>query len=160
MPTRINGDLPPSFILHDTRTATKKARASILACFLLFKKLLIEGKVLIFLNQRGFAPLLSCKACSWSALCKNCSVKLVFHKEDNILLCHKCQKSMKFQKKCPQCASGKFHYYGVGTEQIESELKNEFKETPLIRFDLDTTKKKEITLEDVLKRYQIPIVRF
>ena len=151
MPTRINGDLPPSFILHDTRTATKKAGIDI-SLFPIIQKTIDRGKkVLIFLNQRGFAPLLSCNACSWSALCKNCSVKLVFHKEDNILLCHKCQKKYEVPKKCPQCASGKFHYYGVGTEQIESELKNEFKEIPLIRFDLDTTKKKG-SLEDVLKK--------
>ena len=68
MPTRINGDLPPSFILHDTRTATKKAGIDI-SLFPIIQKTIDRGKkVLIFLNQRGFAPLLSCNACSWSCL--------------------------------------------------------------------------------------------
>lgn len=100
-------------------------------------------QVLLFLNRRGYAPVLKCNDCSWGGLCQRCNVYYTLHKQDDILVCHYCMGSKKLPKNCPDCGSIDITSIGFGTEQIEEFITNKFKKYECIRIDRDTTKKKD-----------------
>lgn len=101
-----------------------------------------DEQVLIFLNRRGFAPVLLCPSCMWSAVCSRCDVNLTYHHAKNRLRCHHCNKDQAVPKKCPKCKS-EVKPLGQGTERIESFLRMRFPDVPVIRIDRDTTRSKE-----------------
>ncbi|TRZ49499.1 primosomal protein N', partial [bacterium] len=86
----------------------------------------LQGKVLLFLNRKGFATFLSCQHCGKILKCPRCNVHLVYHFKQNILLCHRCNFRMPPPAICPDCNSGYIKYSGIGTEKIESELSRIF----------------------------------
>jgi len=84
------------------------------------------GKVLIFLNRKGFATFLCCQHCGKLLKCPRCNMNLVYHFKDNLLRCHHCNFKMQPPKICPDCNSGYIKYSGIGAEKIESELSRIF----------------------------------
>jgi primosomal protein N' (replication factor Y) len=107
----------------------------------------LEGKVLLFLNRRGFATHATCHNCGISLKCPRCNINLVYHFEANILNCHYCNFKMETPKICPHCNSGYIKFSGVGTEKIESELSRIFPQAKITR--LDTNKNVEINDADI-----------
>lgn len=101
-----------------------------------------KNQVLLFLNRRGYAPVLKCKDCNWGALCNRCNVYYTVHKQDNLLVCHYCDSSKKLYNSCQDCGSIDLITYGVGTEQLEQFLNLEFNNC-CIRIDRDTIKTKK-----------------
>ena len=102
-----------------------------------------KGKqVILFQNRRGFAPVLECQSCAWTARCKSCDVTLTYHKKISLLKCHYCGYSEIPLKKCKSCSSSNLLIKGVGTEKIEEEVKTLFPKYSVSRMDLDTTSKK------------------
>ena len=101
-----------------------------------------DEQVLIFLNRRGYSPVLLCPSCMWSAVCNRCDVNLTYHHAKNRLRCHHCNKDQVVPKKCPSCKS-EVKPLGQGTERIESFLRMRFPDVPVIRIDRDTTRSKE-----------------
>lgn len=99
------------------------------------------NQVLLFINRRGFAPVLMCHDCGWQATCTSCDARMVVHYHRNILFCHHCGFIQRLPKKCPSCNTGELKNYGAGTEKIEHTLKNNFPETPVLRIDRDTTQR-------------------
>ncbi|MFA5156216.1 MAG: primosomal protein N' [Candidatus Omnitrophota bacterium] len=79
-------------------------------------------KVLLFLNRLGFATSATCVSCGATIKCPRCSINLVLHYKENLLICHYCNFKMAPPKLCPECNAGYLHYRGAGTEKIESEL--------------------------------------
>lgn len=78
---------------------------------------------LIFLNRRGYAPLLLCRACGHKVQCKNCSVSMVVHKSVNKIICHHCGDYQKLFKQCPECEEeGQLIFYGPGIEKIAEDM--------------------------------------
>lgn len=102
-----------------------------------------KEQVLIFLNRRGYAPTLMCHDCGWIANCKNCDVNLTVHKRANKLHCHHCGYQEGLLNQCGECQSHEIFTIGEGTEQVESQLANLFKDTPVLRIDRDSTSRKE-----------------
>jgi primosomal protein N' (replication factor Y) len=104
-----------------------------------------EGS-LILQNRRGFSSNLRCVECSYVPECKNCSIKLTYHKTRKQLRCHYCGYSMKVPSKCPDCSSTNFEVIGFGTQRIEEELQNFMAEDgykPVVtRLDVDTSSQK------------------
>ena len=108
-----------------------------------------KHQVLLFLNRRGFAPVLLCHDCGWTAECSRCDSHMVFYKEQDIIKCHHCQKQEKVPVACPQCESENIIFLGEGTQRIESRLKEIFPDIAMVRIDRDSTRKKN-TLRDKL----------
>ena len=139
---RVDGKSPPKLItldINNSKLIEGIAEESMKAIEKTVKK---GEQALVFINRRGFAPLSECEACGWVASCKLCDSNLVFHKSKNRLICHKCESVFKVSKVCPECKSSKIKTYGLGTEKIEEVLKSKFANTPVIRVDYDSTKKK------------------
>ena len=100
-------------------------------------------QVMIFQNRRGYARGLLCKKCSTIIKCKNCSVNLVMHLNDNILKCHYCGKNYSIQKYCSKCGSTDLIPIGYGTEHIEEDLKTIFPNYKTQRLDTDIIKSRK-----------------
>ncbi len=101
-----------------------------------------NNQVLLFINRRGFSPVLFCCSCHWQAVCQQCDARMVVYKKRNILICHYCGLISALIKRCPGCHSTDLRTYGVGTEQVEQILQRCFPNTPVLRIDRDSTHKK------------------
>ncbi|MBX3653568.1 MAG: primosomal protein N' [Ramlibacter sp.] len=77
---------------------------------------------LVFLNRRGYAPVLACSACDWKSECPHCSAYRVFHKLDRTLRCHHCGFTERVPRACPACGNQDITPLGRGTEQLEEQL--------------------------------------
>jgi primosomal protein N' (replication factor Y) len=77
---------------------------------------------LVFLNRRGYAPVLACTACDWKSECPNCSAYRVFHKIDRSLRCHHCGYTERVPRACPECGNVDIAPVGRGTERLEEHL--------------------------------------
>lgn len=101
-----------------------------------------QHQVLVFINRRGYAPVLICEQCQWLASCPYCDARFTFHKTKNRLICHHCNFQQAPIHTCPQCHEGEMHALGQGTEKVEEVLNMHFKKYPVIRIDKDSTEKK------------------
>ena len=100
-----------------------------------------QQQVLLFINRRGFAPVLMCHSCEWQATCRSCDAKLVVHQHKNQLFCHHCGLIQRLPESCPECDSTDLNTYGAGTEKISQMVQGLFPDTPVYRIDRDTTQK-------------------
>jgi len=99
-------------------------------------------QALVFLNRRGYAPVILCHDCGWHAACQRCDANMTWHKATRRLLCHHCDSGMRVPQMCPECGADALQGAGEGTEQLEQILGKAFPQTPLLRFDRDTVRKK------------------
>ena len=109
-------------------------------------------QVLLFLNRRGYAPVLLCLACAWSSQCRRCDAHMTVHAERGRLLCHHCGAECPIPTHCPHCGDGDLYSVGRGTERFEEALSEQFPGEPVVRIDRDTTRHKgalEALLEDI-----------
>ena len=88
------------------------------------EKTLSSGKqALVFVNQRGFCPVLLCEECKQIATCDRCQVKLTYHQTTEVLSCHHCGRMKSYPLPCRSCGSSRMIQLGVGTERLEKFLK-------------------------------------
>ena len=104
------------------------------------KRLQRREQSLIFINRRGFAPVVLCLDCKWTAKCANCDVKLIYHAFDRKLHCHHCFAKFDLPEQCPDCMSSRINRLGEGTQRIEQLLKSEITGARVMRIDRDTTR--------------------
>lgn len=97
---------------------------------------------LIFINRRGYAPVLLCKSCGWTAACQRCSSRLVVHLRDKKLNCHHCGHQEQFPRACPQCGNQDITPFGQGTQRVEETLTAHFPAARILRIDRDSTRRK------------------
>jgi primosomal protein N' (replication factor Y) len=107
------------------------------------------GQVLLFLNRRGFAPVLLCHDCGWVANCQRCDARLILHRSKGVLRCHHCDSQRPVDTVCPACGSSKLITVGEGTEKVGQALQHQFPDQTVLRVDRDTTRRKG-QLEDAL----------
>lgn len=98
-----------------------------------------KEQALIFLNRRGFHTFTYCLDCGYGFKCRNCAVSLRHHLGEQILKCHYCNFSTSVPKICPVCRKKRVRSYGLGTEQLEEEIRNMFPGARISRMDSDTT---------------------
>ena len=98
-------------------------------------------QIMLFLNRRGYAGTVSCRACGEGIKCPHCDVSLTFHKGGK-LLCHYCGYEAVQPKLCPSCGSKYIGLFGTGTQKVEEAVLREFPGTTVLRMDADTTKNK------------------
>lgn len=101
-----------------------------------------KKQAILFLNRRGFTHFFRCNSCGFEMVCKNCSVPLTYHKNENRLRCHYCGWSTEPPASCPQCSSLDIGYSGFGTEYIETETHAKFPNARIVRIDRDSLTKK------------------
>jgi primosomal protein N' (replication factor Y) len=97
---------------------------------------------LVFINRRGYAPVLACESCGWVAGCTRCSARLVFHATDQRLRCHYCGAGEKVPRACPTCGNVDLRPLGRGTQRIEETLGALFPQARILRIDRDSTRKR------------------
>ena len=107
------------------------------------KTLQQKKQTILFLNRRGFTHFFRCNTCGFELKCKNCSVPLTYHKNENRLRCHYCGWSAFPPESCPECGSVDIGTSGFGTEYIEAETKAKFPNARIVRVDTDVFSKKE-----------------
>jgi primosomal protein N' (replication factor Y) len=105
---------------------------------------LSKGKqVMLFINRRGYAPVYYCKECGWKAECGRCDSGMIYHRHINRLKCHHCGDEKMPEHTCPECKQPSLEVLGYGTERLEETLSSHFADTPIIRIDRDTTRRKK-----------------
>ena len=110
------------------------------------------NQVLLFLNRRGFAPVLLCHECGWIDECHHCEKPYTYHQHQRVLRCHHCGAQKTVPMQCGHCGSTHLVTTGLGTEQLEETLKARFPQYNIARIDRDSTARKgklEGYLEDI-----------
>ncbi|PSJ45347.1 primosomal protein N' [Zobellella endophytica] len=100
------------------------------------------NQVMLFLNRRGYAPVLLCHDCGWLADCERCDAHYTWHKGQSRLHCHHCEHQRPVPPQCPHCGSRQLLGTGLGTEQVEQALAGLFPQYGIIRIDRDNTRRK------------------
>ncbi|MFC4819817.1 primosomal protein N' [Dokdonella ginsengisoli] len=99
-----------------------------------------DEQVLVFKNRRGYAPVLLCHDCGWSAQCPHCERAMTVHRRDGRLRCHHCGYESAPPRACPDCGGLALNPLGQGTERLEEALAERFPQAPIVRVDRDTTR--------------------
>jgi primosomal protein N' (replication factor Y) len=142
---RAGGVVMPRVSLIDMRAHIEKSDGAL-------SKLLIEKmhqhlsnnhQVMLFINRRGYAPVYFCTECGWKSHCQHCDSSMIYHRHINRLRCHHCGDEKMPETACPDCHQPSLEVYGYGTERLAETLSSHFPDTPIIRIDRDTTRRKK-----------------
>jgi primosomal protein N' (replication factor Y) (superfamily II helicase) len=142
----------PAVHLLDTRKMVLQDGVSELLIAAINERLERGEQSLVFLNRRGYAPVLACAACGWVSRCQRCAANLVLHLADRRLRCHHCGFESSVPKACPTCGNQDVHPFGRGTQRLEIWLQNQFPEARILRVDRDSVKSRkqwEVMLERI-----------
>ena len=148
---RPTGFAPPRIQLIDSRNLHLEHGCSAALLQRIEQHLGQKGQVLLYLNRRGFAPIVMCHDCGWQANCVHCDSKLTLHQSLNRLLCHHCGYAQTLPDVCSECGNPDIKHYGIGTEQLEQALKKRFTDYPVLRIDRDVIASRD----DLAQRLQI-----
>jgi primosomal protein N' (replication factor Y) len=154
MPSRIGHALLPKLRLADMRLIPRGTLFAPQLIAALQERIARGEQSLVFLNRRGYAPVLACDACGWKCECPHCSAYRVFHKSDRTLRCHHCGHTERVPRACPECGNIDIQPLGRGTQKIEEQLaialglhaqepiaRPDGKPIVITRIDADTTRR-------------------
>ncbi len=139
---RAGGASAPRMDLLDIRTVRLDAGLSPVMKRMVAEELEAGNQVLIFLNRRGYAPVVTCHACGWMAQCRRCDARMTLHAASKILWCHHCGSQRPLDRCCPECGESDLRALGQGTERLGERLSELFPGHGLVRIDRDTTRRK------------------
>ena len=97
---------------------------------------------LVYINRRGYAPVLMCHACGWMAECRRCSARLTLHSRSTRLKCHYCGHEESVTHSCPECGNQDLRGLGQGTQRVEDALSHRFPDARILRVDSDSTRRR------------------
>ncbi len=137
---RAVAEAPPSVRLIDTRRLKLDQGLSPQMVEALRLRLERGEQSLVFLNRRGYAPVIACPSCNWISACPHCSANMVFHQVDAILRCHHCGAEAPVPRTCPDCGSHDVMAFGRGTQRLEERLGEYFPAARILRVDRDAVK--------------------
>lgn len=149
LPSRAGNAKPPSIQLLDIRQQKLHAGLATPLLESIRDELSQGNQVLVFINRRGFAPTVMCHDCGWTAHCPHCDARLTVHQNPPHLHCHHCDYQRPLIHQCHQCNSHDLQHLGQGSEQTEEYLQQLFPDTPVIRVDRDSTRRKN-AMQDIL----------
>lgn len=138
---RVREEAPPKVQALDVRGRTLDHGLSPPLFEAVERHLQAKGQVLLFINRRGFAPVLLCHDCGWSAPCARCDAHMTLHRGRSKLVCHHCGKQQPAPTACPSCQSKNLVPVGQGTERVEEALQARFPQHRVERFDSDRLRK-------------------
>jgi primosomal protein N' (replication factor Y) len=115
---------------------------------------------LLFLNRRGYAPVLCCEACGWISNCTRCTAFMVLHRPERRLRCHHCSLETRIPHACPTCGNVDLQPLGRGTQRVEEGLQALFPQARILRIDADSTRRKGSAQEafDTVHRGDVDIL--
>ena len=142
LPERAGNAKPPTIGLLDVRSQKMEHGVSAQLLHKMKEHLERDSQVLLFINRRGFAPVLMCHECGWHALCPRCDAHMTLHQSNSQLRCHHCGTEQYKPHACPKCKSEDLLQMGFGTERIEHALNELFPNVEVIRIDRDSTRRK------------------
>lgn len=137
----IQARLPQVFCIDTSKTVMQHGLSAPLL-EALAGRLQCQEQSLIFINRRGYAPVLMCGECGWLSGCGNCAGKLVLHLKDRRLCCHHCGHQERVPHACPLCGNPDLQPVGMGTQRVESALQEYFPQARILRVDRDSTRNK------------------
>lgn len=143
LPERAGGATMPDFHVIDVRRQQLAAGLSSEFLQVMSTHLQAGNQVMLFLNRRGFSPVLMCHACGWMATCRHCDARMTYHLCPARLHCHHCEAKMPVAKQCLNCGEKDLQAIGLGTERLEEVLQQYFPHIPMMRMDRDTTRKRK-----------------
>lgn len=149
LPNRINKrDMPEIELVNMCREATygNSGMFSAKLVAALDECLKSGNQAILFLNRRGYSSFVMCRKCGYVAKCEDCDVSLVYHKEDDVLKCHYCNRRYAKLDLCPSCKSPHIKQGFMGTERIVEQVNAIFPSARIIRMDNDTTRTKDAHL--------------
>ncbi|MCQ2551036.1 MAG: primosomal protein N' [Clostridia bacterium] len=112
-----------------------------------------DKQVILFLNRRGYSNYLSCRGCGNTVKCPKCGITLTYHKQEDKLTCHYCGKKYELEPSCSICGSKYMKHSGIGTEQVEEYIRDEYPQYTVDRLDIDSGKSRH-EIEDILSRFK------
>jgi len=142
----------PHVRLVDTRRIVLKEGVSETLIAAISQRLERGEQSLVFLNRRGYAPVLACPACGWVSRCTRCAANMVLHLADRRLRCHHCGLEHRVPNACPTCGNQDIHPFGRGTQRLEGWVREQFPEARVLRVDRDSVKSRkqwEVMLERI-----------
>lgn len=142
---------PLHYVIMDIRHQVLEEGLAAATLSMIDEHLQQNNQVLVFINRRGFAPVLLCHACGWMADCSACDSHLTLHRRQNRLICHHCGLTKTMLKECGVCASSELLPVGSGTQRIYEVLHAKWPTTEILRIDRDVVSKKN-QLEDCLQQ--------
>ena len=140
--SRAGGALAPAIALLDIRGQPMSAGLSPRLREQIETQTEAGNQVLLFLNRRGYAPVLTCHDCGWVGACPHCDARLTLHLKLRRLWCHHCGWFQATPSKCPDCQGADLRGLGLGTERLEEEMRALFPAVNLARIDRDSTRRK------------------
>lgn len=144
LPERAGCATPPKIEILDIRHKQLKHGLSLQLLEQIDYHLKNNGQVLLFLNRRGYAPVLMCNVCNFIHGCKSCDAKMILHFYPTPrLICHHCQTINQLPNICPSCKAQNLLPVGLGTEKLEHILQNQFPTANIVRVDRDVMRKKQ-----------------
>ena len=153
LPERAGEAKPPTFRVLDIRNATLEEGLSKPLLDEMTQHLQQGNQVMLFLNRRGFAPVLMCHTCGWMAKCKRCDARMTYHQNPKRLHCHHCDSRKIISTRCESCNSKELFALGLGTERLEQVLTKYFPNFSIARIDRDSTQRKG-KMEELLEGIQ------
>lgn len=142
--------LPQIFCIDIAKSPTENGLSPLLINALR-DRLARKEQSLLFLNRRGYAPVLHCNACQWVAPCMRCSARLVVHLSQKRLKCHHCGHEQKIPVQCPSCGNPDLYPTGQATQRLEQTLQTLLPTARIARVDRDSMRNKD-ALVDMLRQ--------
>lgn len=137
---RAGSALMPKIHILDLKTSQKQYGLSQILIQQIQKRLEKKEQILIFLNRRGYAPVLICESCAWQAKCPHCDANFTLHTQPYTHLhCHHCGTIQRKPDECPQCKHTELKPIGMGTAKVEEHLNELFPDFTVLRVDRDST---------------------
>ena len=146
MPHRVHNRPLPEVTLADMRKELRLGNKGIFSQALMQRMddcIRAGRQMMLFINRRGYAQFVNCRACGEAIRCSQCDVTMTYHETDHRLHCHWCGASIPMPDKCPSCGSLYIRACGIGTQRVEMEVKKRYPSVGVIRMDVDTTATKD-----------------
>ena len=140
--SRFGGAQLPEVRIVDMRTTTRRQYISAELIYGLQRNIECGKQSFLFVNQRGYAPVLLCHNCTWTAQCVRCDARMVWHRNQNRLQCHHCAAQSTVPTGCPSCGSQEMSAVGVGTERAVESLAKHFPHASIARVDRDSMRQR------------------
>jgi len=145
----------PAVEIVDMRQELKDGNRSMFSSRLaesLQQTLASDHQALLFLNRRGNATVVICRDCGYVVTCPHCDIPLTYHSAGTQLICHRCDFRRGSPRVCPVCESQRIRYLGAGTQRVEEEVKRQFPQARVLRWDRDVTGTRDAH-ERILQRF-------
>jgi len=138
----VSGALPPEIRFIDTGRLKLEDGLSEPLLAALRERIARGEQSLVFINRRGYAPVLMCGQCGWISACHRCSGRLVAHLRERRLRCHHCGHDSRIPTACPSCGNLDLTLLGQGTQRVEETLERLLPDARILRVDRDSARRK------------------